>query len=120
MCYIDKYGTMLICYKYKNVTRGDCMSDEMISEYIKELQERCSNLQKLLNEKDIEIKKLKNQLNRKGESTGRNRNKNISDTMIIKLKDEGKSVRTIAKETGISPTTVQKILVSNKNINGTS
>lgn len=92
----------------------------MLHEYIvelqgryKELQQECKKQQTLIEEKESQIQELTKKINRK-ESTGRNRNNNISDTVIINLSEQKKSVREIALQTGLSPTTVHKILKRNK------
>lgn len=108
-------------------------ADNIIHEYIvelqgrnKELEQKCKRQQVLLEEKEIQIqeltkkiKEISNKVNRK-ESTGRNRNNNINDTVVVNLKEQKKSIREIASQTGLSPTTVQKILRRNKNKNVTS
>lgn len=95
-------------------------SDELIKAYIqemqkknKELEQKIEILQKELEKKEIQIQRLREESkknNCRKESTGRKRNKNINDTEILKLRTEKKSIREIAKETGLSTTTIQTVI----------
>jgi DNA invertase Pin-like site-specific DNA recombinase len=94
-------------------------ADDLLNEYVqetrnknKDLEKRCIDLEEILKQKDLEIQRLKTKIKKpsRKESTGRRRNININDTAVIKLRNQKKSVREIAKETSLSPTTVQKIL----------
>jgi predicted RNase H-like nuclease (RuvC/YqgF family) len=67
----------------------------MYQNIINTLTKKVEKLQKLLDEKP---------------SSGRKRKNGVADAEIIKLSGEGKSLRTISKETGLSVNTIRGIL----------
>lgn len=86
--------------------------------YIKEYNQMVSFYEKQLNEKNQEIKKLNNELEKiKLDNKFKIKQKQISDKdidRIKQLKKQGKSYSYIAKETGWSKATISRV-INNKN-----
>jgi hypothetical protein len=68
-----------------------------------------SMYQNIINTLTKKVEKLQKLLDKKL-SSGRKRKNGIADTEIVKLSGEGKSLRTISKETGLSINTIRGIL----------
>ncbi|MDK0695879.1 helix-turn-helix domain-containing protein [Clostridium perfringens] len=88
--------------------------------YIKEYNQMVSFYEKQLNEKDKEIKKLNNELEKlKLDSKFKTKQKQISDKDIEKIKElksKGKSYSFISKETGWSKATISRVINNKKGI----
>lgn len=86
--------------------------------YIKEYNQMVSFYEKQLNEKDKEIKKLNNELDKlKVDSKFKTKQKQISDKdieRIKQLKENGKSYSYISNVTGWSKATISRV-INNKN-----
>ena len=88
--------------------------------YIKEYNQMIYFYEKQLNEKNKEIKKLNDELEKlKSSSKFKTKQKQISDEDIDKikqLKKQGKSYSYISKETGWSKATISRVINNNKGI----
>ncbi|WP_077066765.1 helix-turn-helix domain-containing protein [Paraclostridium sordellii] len=88
--------------------------------YIKEYNQMVSFYEKQISDKDIEIKKLNNELDKlKSNSKFKTKQKQISDEdieRIKQLKENGKSYSYISKETGWSKATISRVINNKKGI----
>ncbi|CEN77465.1 helix-turn-helix domain-containing protein [Paraclostridium sordellii] len=88
--------------------------------YIKEYNQMVSFYEKQLNEKNKEIKKLNNELDKlKSNNKFKNKQKQISDEDIYKikqLKKQGKSYSYISSVTGWSKATISRVINNKNNI----
>lgn len=88
--------------------------------YIKEYNQMVFSYEKQLNEKDKEIKKLNNELDKlKSNNKFKNKQKQISDENIDKikqLKKQGKSYSYISNVTGWSKATISRVINNKKGI----
>lgn len=88
--------------------------------YIKEYNQMVSFYEKQLNEKNKEIKKLNNELEKiKSNNKFKTKQKQISDKdidIIKQLRQQGKSYSYISSETGWSKATISRVINNSKGI----